>query len=155
MANGRQYIGSHDNFVECFASRHMSWPVHHSWNMHAAIEGAEFIAAKWCIVSRGRILLIQPRTAFRGGAIVAKDKDQGIVALSRALQRFDYAPDCVIRGREHRCIHLAFLWQIREALDVLLRRMHRIVYGVERGIQEKGFIAIRPDEANRLISNPF
>ena len=99
MANGRQHVRAHNNFVDCIAGRHMSEPVHHSRHMHAAIERAEFVAAKGRVVPGGRVLLIQACPAFRGCPVITKDKDQGILSLSRACQRLDDTPNGIECGR--------------------------------------------------------
>src|SRR6185312_9256150 len=72
-ANRRKNIGRHSQFTNRLALRNLAWPVHSGGYVHAAVEHAELISAKWRIATGGGELPVPPRALLGRRSLVAQD----------------------------------------------------------------------------------
>ncbi len=72
--------------------------------------------------------------------VVVQEQDQGIVEYALALEGVHNPADCHIHGLE--LPELLGVIQVGVGFDVLVRRVIRVVYGIERQVEKKRTTAV-------------
>src|SRR5438132_11697527 len=106
-------------------------PVHDHGDVHAAIEGAEFVSAEGSVAAGGARLLIETGAGLAGGAVVAGEEDERVPGETGGANGAHHLPYGIVGGGEHGGIHAALGIERGEAFDVLARRVHGGGHGVE------------------------
>ena len=131
----RQEVELDHRMVVDFAGREPSVPPHHERHADAPFPRLGLEAAERS-VARRRLL--------RRSAVVGEIDHQRAVVLADLLERGQHAADGVVLRRHHRREHPpVVVGDMRKAVDVVLRRLERVVLGVERQVEEERFFAVR------------
>ena len=126
-------------FIALGPRRDLARPAKDGGNPDAALVEVRFLATIGCVPSR----------AVRATVVVQKH-DQGVVEHVLGVERVQDLADRIVHGLELPA--LLGVRRITVEIDVFLRRVVRVVYGVERQIQEKGATAVVPlDQPGRLV----
>ena len=80
-----------------------------------------------------------------GPPLSARKKMSVFSSCADLLDLGEHAADGVVHRRHHGGKHLPLAFDVREAVEVLLRRLQRGVLGVERQVQEEGLVLVLLD----------
>ena len=141
--HGRNNVEVHHGILVDFSCGPMTLPLRDKRNTRAAFVGGHLESAQAPVLRGG---------ALGRPAVISDVEDQGVLFESE-LPDFGHHPtDRVVLSRKHRCKQLTlWVFDIREAVQVLLGCLKRRVLGVERHIQKPRFVFVLFEPIDRSL----